>query len=121
ADARVDSIVRLISAERRGLEETANNASLQFYLWQIGRQRAAGDLDDSARVYLRNLLLAAAERSGHVPDPAAAVPANLPRPPSAGLALLDASLESVVVTPGFGTIDVAHGRLAERAMADGAT
>ncbi len=95
ADSKADALARSLAADQRDLRELANNASLQLYLWQLVRARQQqtpdGEQAESAQqAYLRNLMLAAAERGGYMPDPAARVPANLPRSLSYGLALLDA-------------------------------
>ncbi len=119
ADARADSVARLLAADRRELEELAGNASLQLYLWQVvkARQSPEAAAEPAQQAYLRNLMLAAAERGGYLPDAGLRVPANLPRPRTTGLALLDANLAPVAVTPGLGSVTGAYGDVARRALA----
>ncbi len=105
ADAKADAVARLLAADRRELEELARNASLQLYLWQVvkARQADAAAAEPAQQAYLRNLILAAAERGGYLPDASGRVPANVPRAATSGLALFDAELNAVVVTPGLGS------------------
>jgi len=119
ADARSDAVARLLAADRRELEELARNASLQLYLWQVvkARQSDAAAAGPAQQAYLRNLILAAAERGGYLPDASGRVPANVPRRASSGLALLDAELNAVVVTPGLGNAAGYYGDVARRALA----
>lgn len=119
ADAKADAVARLLAADRRELEELAQNASLQLYLWQAvkARQSGAAATEPAQQAYLRNLILAAAERGGYLPDAGSRVPANVPRPATSGLALFDAALNPVVVTPGLGTAAGHYSDLARRALA----
>ncbi|MEQ1802917.1 MAG: HD domain-containing phosphohydrolase [Gammaproteobacteria bacterium] len=123
ADAKADAVARLLAADRREIEELAQNASLQLYLWQVvkARQSAAAAAEPAQQAYLRNLIVAAAERGGYLPDAGSLVPANVPRPATSGLALLDAELNAVVVTPGLGaSLDAGagpFGDVARRALA----
>jgi len=104
ADAKADAVARLLVDDRRELEELARNASLQLYLWQVvkARQSEGAAAEPAQQAYLRNLVLAAAERGGYLPEAGSQVPADLPRPATSGLALFDAELAPVVVTPGLG-------------------
>ncbi|MEO7387453.1 MAG: HD domain-containing phosphohydrolase, partial [Gammaproteobacteria bacterium] len=119
ADAKADAVARLLATDRRELEELAQNASLQLYLWQVvkARQNPAAAAEPAQQAYLRNLILAAAERGGYLADAASRVPANLPRAGSSGLALLDAELGTVVATPGLGSVVGLFGDVARRALA----
>ncbi|MCL4791839.1 MAG: hypothetical protein KJ040_07285, partial [Gammaproteobacteria bacterium] len=122
ADSKADALARALAADQRDLAELANNASLQLYLWQLVRARQqsapdAGQAESAQQAYLRNLMLAAAERGGYMPDPAARVPANVPRSVSYGLALLDARLRPVVVTPGLGELADSYGEVMRGALA----
>jgi len=121
ADTKADAVARLLATDRRNLEELAANASLRFYLWQADGHAPAGGESPGAESgslgYLRNLLLAAAARYGYGTDSTARIPANLPQPRNAGLAILDAGLKPVVATPGLldlvaGAAEVARAALA---------
>ena len=118
ADAKADSVARLLSADRSALQELADNASLQLYLWQVARARQSPEpgTEPAQQAYLRNLILAAAERGGYLPDAVARIPANLPRSANSGLALLDANLTAVAVTPGLGSVESAYREVARRAL-----
>lgn len=102
ADGKAEAIGRLLAAERAALAELAGNASLQLYLWQAAERRPGGT--DAAVGYLRNLLLAAADRGGYLPPLEGTIPANLPRSAASGLALIDARLAPVVATPGLANV-----------------
>ncbi|MSR08877.1 MAG: HD domain-containing protein [Gammaproteobacteria bacterium] len=119
ADAKADAVARLLAADRRALQELAANASLQLYLWQVtqARQSPEPGSEPAQQAYLRNLVLAAGERGGYLPDAGARIPANLPQSPTSGLALLDASLTPVAVTPGLGSVEVTYREVARRALA----
>ena len=119
ADAKADGVARLLLADRRELDELARNASLQLYLWQVikARQSADAAAHPAQQAYLRNLILAAAARGGYLQDVQAQIPANLPRAPTGGMALLDAELNPVVVTPGLGSVAGRYGDVARRALA----
>ena len=119
ADAKADSVARLLAADRRALQELAHNASLQLYLWQVTQARQSPELgsEPAQQAYLRNLILAAAERGGYLPDAGARIPANLPQSATSGLALLDADLTPVAVTPGLGSVEVTYREVARRALA----
>lgn len=119
ADAKADAVNRLLAADRRNLQELSGNASLRFYLWQLGQAPAVAEegVEPGALGYLRNLLLAAAERYGYGGAGAAdRVPANLPQARSAGLVLLDADLRPVVATPGLLEVRATVGEVAKRAL-----
>jgi hypothetical protein len=80
------------------------------------RQSGGAASEPAQQAYLRNLILAAAERGGYLPDAGTRIPANLPRSPTSGLALLDAELTPVVVTPGLGSVLNAYREVARRAL-----
>jgi HD-GYP domain-containing protein (c-di-GMP phosphodiesterase class II) len=118
ADAKADAVYRLLLNDRRNLQETAGNASLRFYLWQVieARGAQAAGTEPGALGYLRNLLLASAERYGYLADGGARVPANIAQPRSAGIAILDAALDTVVVTPGLIDVRATYSAVAQRAL-----
>lgn len=127
ADAKVDTINRFLDASRRDVDELAQNASVRFYVWQFLQARptlsAGSDPEAGSLGYLRNLLLAAAERYGYTPEPGARIPANLPQSRASGLAMLDAELTPLVATPGLGDLGDAVREVARQALAtaDGKT
>jgi HD-GYP domain-containing protein (c-di-GMP phosphodiesterase class II) len=119
ADAKADAIFRAVATRNRELDELAGNASLRFYLWQLAQARDVkpGQAEPGALGYLRNLLLAAAERFGYAAAAGARLPANLPQPRTAGLAVLDAGLRPVVATPGLAGVAETYREVAARALA----
>ncbi len=121
ADAKADAIYRLLAADRRDLQELAANASLRFYLWQLGQPPGAAGAEPAALGYLRNLLLAAAERFGYGSASRTRVPANLAQPRSEGLAVFNAALEPVIATPGLVELGPTFGEVARGALQDPAS
>lgn len=119
ADSRVEAIGRQLTADFAGLEELANNASLQLYVNQLGAGQESGNAVQAAQLgYLRNLILAAAQREGLLDaNPAAAVGANLPQTAHQGLALVDAQGNIVMATPAMPKLQAAHRQALQRAMA----
>ena len=105
AETRVTAIENWLGEQVQALDELANNASLQLYLWQLS-QREDADSDagtEPAQLsYLRNLLLASATRYGFTDtQQAQEIPANLPQHLGTGLALLDTGQRLVVATTGM--------------------
>lgn len=105
ADSRVASINDWVEGKYATLRELAENASLQIYMTELAM--AEGDkaqvTDQAAQAgYLRNLLIATAERTGFAaPAPTGEVAANVERTGVAGLGLLDAKGQPIVSTPGM--------------------
>ncbi len=120
ADAKADAIGRLVLSERRNLEELAANASLRFYLWQIAQAADSpagnGPGATGAIGYLRNLLLASADRLGYESSSGSRLPANVAQSRIAGLAVFDAGLNPVSVTPGLLELRATFGPVLERAL-----
>ena len=103
ADSRAAAINEWIDQNFATLRELTENASLQLYMTEL--QLAEGDpdavTDEPAQAsYLRNLLVASAERAGFKPPPTAGeVDANIERVGVAGLGLTDADGKPIVSTP----------------------
>jgi HD-GYP domain-containing protein (c-di-GMP phosphodiesterase class II) len=121
ADAKSDAIHRLLSADQRDLQELAGNASLRFYLWQLGQGAAAagdaGAADSGAGGYLRNLLIAAAERYGYGSASGSRLPASVAQPRSEGLVIFDSGLRPVIATPGLVDVAATFASVAREALA----
>ena len=102
-DSRAAAINEWIDQNFATLRELTENASLQLYMTEL--QLAEGDpdavTDEPAQAsYLRNLLVASAERAGFKPPPTAGeVDANIERVGVAGLGLTDADGKPIVSTP----------------------
>jgi PAS domain S-box-containing protein len=109
AESRVHTIESWLTAQTDALDELANNASLQLYLWKLSSREPRDTAVEPAQLsFLRNLVLASAERYGFTPGPhQPEIPANLPKRYDAGLALIDAKHRHVVSTTGMPDIGVA--------------
>ncbi len=101
-DTRAANLAAVTDRNFTDLSELAGNASLQLYLSQVNQLRAssAGGKPPAQLDYLRNLVIASASRLGYGGRADARVPANLVQTTDSGLALLNAQLRPVVVTPG---------------------
>jgi hypothetical protein len=105
ADGRLAAITDWLDRQMGEVSALAGNPSIQLYLSELAA--AGGDpsqiVDDGAQQsYLRNLLIATAQRSGFVaasPGPGPVVNANLRRPGFAGLLVLDVKKQPVAGTP----------------------
>lgn len=120
ADARATAVDDWLGRQVGGLQELANNASLQLYLSQLATAAASDpDIEPAQLGYLRNLIYAAAERNGYrtAGEAAPVIRANIPSTGSRGLALLDREGRLVVGTPGMPAIDAEDGARIQRALA----
>ncbi len=121
ADTRMDAIERWIGQRFDDLNELANNASLQLYLWQVEQSTGheTSDAEPAQLTYLRNLLLATADRAGYVSKDTPRIPADLPQTQVTGLALLDTELHTVAATPGLPEAGKVLRAAAEQALKSG--
>ncbi|MFP5507287.1 MAG: HD domain-containing phosphohydrolase, partial [Gammaproteobacteria bacterium] len=122
ADTRAADVEHWLTRQYSDLQELANNASLQLYLSQLTAPAPdAQDIEPAQLGYLRNLINAAAERSGFR-SPGEAEPvvrANLPSVGSRGLALLDGEGRIVVATPGMPALEDDDRALVRRVLDSG--
>lgn len=108
ADHRVEGVNAWVKNRFSVLHELAKNSSLQLYMTELAMAGAgnAGGGEPAPHSYLRNLLLATAEREGFLdksrPD---AVKANIATRAGSGLALFDAAGAVMVSTPGMASPD----------------
>jgi len=121
AETRVNAIEDWLATQAINLGELANNASLQLYLWQLTkREESEASIEPAQLSYLRNLVLASAQRYGLSPDQQQpSIPANLPKHYDAGLALIDARQRHVVSTAGMPEIGAAFSAAIEAALKAG--
>ena len=121
AETRVNSVEGWLDEQTQALGELANNASLQLYLWKLSKREEQNPTVEPAQLsYLRNLVLASAERYGFLPDAQQPdIPANLPKRYDAGLALIDARQRQVVSTTGMPEIGAAFGSAIQAALDTG--
>ena len=105
ADSRTAAVNEWVENNFTVLRELQENASLQLYMTEL--EMAEGDralvTDEAAQAdYLRNLLVATAERTGFkAPEPVGEVDANVERPGVAGLGLVDAEGKPIASSPGM--------------------
>jgi PAS domain S-box-containing protein len=111
ADARLAAVEAWLGEQTGAVAALAGNVSVQLYMTELslagGDESAVTDAE-AQRGYLRNLLLAAAQRDGFAAEAAdAAIPANVERTRRAGLALLDGDGRLVLATPDMPDVDPA--------------
>ena len=116
ADSRSAAVNEWVDQNFRHMRELAENASLQLYMSELAlgeeepelgaekgkAEEAEIDADEEAASasYLRNLLVATAERTGFkAPAPVGEVNANVERVGIAGIGLVDKEGKSLVSTP----------------------
>lgn len=121
AETRVEAIEGWLEKQRAALGELANNASVQLYLWQLSQREGKSSTTEPAQLtYLRNLIIASAERYGLAPDSGQpAIPANLPQRHDTGLALFDDQQHLVVSTHGMPEIGNAFQQTISEALQSG--
>ncbi len=127
ADTRVDAIERWINEQFSNVQELARNAALQLYVWQLASQTGAAhdgsvaqrQTEPVQQTYLRNLIVATANRHGFVGQTSRRIPANLPQIQATGLALLNAKLHPIASTPGMPELGKAYLRAAQAALDTG--
>jgi response regulator RpfG family c-di-GMP phosphodiesterase len=103
ADSRAAAIDEWIDRNFAALRELTENASLQLYMTELEMSEGDKDAvtDEAAQAtYLRNLLVASADRTGFIPPPSAGeINANIERAGVAGLGLADKDGKPIVSTP----------------------
>lgn len=105
ADSRVADINEWTEFNLGTIAELTENASLQLYMSELSEAQndKSGVTDATAQQgYLRNLLIAVADRNGFAPPPPQQeVNSNIERAGTAGMALLDSDGKPIVITPGM--------------------
>jgi HD-GYP domain-containing protein (c-di-GMP phosphodiesterase class II) len=103
ADSRAAAVDEWLGRHIGAVQDLAENTSLQLYLTQV---EASGENLDGAvggvaeLAYLRNVLIATADRAGFVfPTTTGRIAANVETPERGGLLLVDSAQRVVVVTP----------------------
>ncbi len=109
ADSRLADINDWFEAQHKQLRGIADNTSLQLYLTQLSLFEGDSSqiVDEPAQLtYLRNLLIAEAERGGFTgPVLGAEINANVQRLGIAGIGLIDMNRRPVVATPSMPPLD----------------
>ncbi|MCP5136752.1 MAG: PAS domain-containing protein [Gammaproteobacteria bacterium] len=119
ADSRVDAIERWLATESGVVNGLAENTSLQLYLTQIEYADEGADTSPE-RTFLRNLLVATADRSGYLETGGMeGVKANVESSGRRGLALLNSSGEVVTATRDFPALDAGARSAIENAFQQG--
>lgn len=101
ADVRFQAVDHWIEKQFGSLRELADNGSMQLYLTQLSARPAddAMTVEPAQLSYLRNMILATAEREGFMDKvDTAPIRANIIRTKSNGLALLDQNGKIIVST-----------------------
>ncbi len=101
ADSRALDLGRWVDDRFAVLRDIAQNLSVQLYMTNLEANAPQPDADAVEGQYLRNLLNATAMREGFLAQGQTAVDANVQPTGDAGLALLDAGLRPLAVTPGM--------------------
>lgn len=101
ADSRALDIGRWVDDRFAVLRDIAQNLSVQLYMTNLELNSPQPDSDAVEGQYLRNLVNATAMREGFLAQGQTAVDANIQPNGDSGLALLDANLRPLVVTPGM--------------------
>lgn len=106
ADTRAAAVDEWLSLQFGTLQELAENASLQLYVTELLLAEEEDALDDeefgepAELSYLRNLLMATAQRAGFTaPEAEMEIAANVERAGLAGIALTDVQGNVIVSTP----------------------
>ena len=105
AESRLQAVNGWLETQYDGLQGLADNTALKLYMTEL--TLAEGDIDEvtdepAQRTYLRNLLVATADRTGFIgPVLGPEVNTNVERVGLAGLALADANGQILVATPEF--------------------
>ena len=118
ADAKVGAVQGFLGKSFDDLEELAANASLQLYLGQVLESRAENSSEgpQASFAYLRNLILASADRYGYWSQDAPRIQANIESSSISGLALLDTSFNPVVMTPGMPSMEAGFKAALQRVL-----
>ena len=109
ADSRFAAVAGWIEAQYGEMRALAENVSRQLYLTEL--EHFSGDAsqvtdEPAQRTYLRNLLMASAERSGFTaPLLGADINANVERIGVAGIAIVDNDARVIVATPGMPPVE----------------
>ena len=106
ADSRVAAINEWMEQNFAYLREVSENASVQLYVTELvqAQERGGSAVAETAAQaqYLRNFLIATAERTGFRPPPAVGeVAANIERAGVAGVGLVDGNGAPVASSPGM--------------------
>lgn len=116
ADSRALDIGRWVDDRFAVLRDIAQNLSVQLYMTNLELTAPQPDADVVEGQYLRNLLNATAMREGFLAQGQTAVDANVLPTGDSGLALLDADLKPLAVTPGMPNLPPAmQGAIAQAA------
>lgn len=128
ADSRTADVEDWLDRQHDAMRGLAQNASLQLYMTELalsgGKKSQVGD-EPAQAAYLRNLLIASAERTGFLlgVKSSPGMP-NVSRVGLAGIALIDPSGRVLVATPGMPPVEgrlrdfLNHRKPGERALLD---
>lgn len=102
ADSRTASVNKWVEKNFSTMRDLSENASLQLYMTELemnAASKSSASGEPAQATYLRNLLVATAQRTGFTPpEVAGEVRANIKKAGVAGIALADASGRTIVST-----------------------
>jgi PAS domain S-box-containing protein len=107
ADNQSLSVTRWMFATEAPLKEITDNNSVRLYLQRLNGKSSAEQEKTAQIDYLRNLIIAAANREGYTDKARSSINANLRIIANTSLALYDADLKLVAGTPGLAPISQA--------------
>ncbi|WP_420554303.1 HD domain-containing phosphohydrolase [Neptuniibacter marinus] len=105
ADNQSLSATRWMFSTEAPLKEIADNNSVRLYLQRLTGKTSAEQEKTAQIDYLRNLIIAAANREGYTDKTRSSVNANLRVIANSSLALYDANLKPIAGTPGLAPIN----------------
>jgi PAS domain S-box-containing protein len=104
ADNQSLSVTRWMFATQSPIKEIASNNSVRLYLQRLNGKTAAEQEQTAQKDYLRNLIIAAANREGYSDKLRTTVNANLRVIANSSLAIYDSNLQLIAGTPGLAPI-----------------
>lgn len=104
ADNQSLSVTRWMFSTESPIKEMANNSSVRLYLQRLNGKTVAEQEKTAQKDYLRNLIIAAANREGYNDKLRTTVNANLRVIANSSLALYDSNLQLIAGTPGLAPI-----------------
>lgn len=120
ADGRKAAIEDWLGARREDVLRIAQNQSLQLFLLDRAVGNAPAEALTAQQDYLRNLLVAEAERGGYMDRrPDYDINANIDRPGAGGMIVLDAGRAPIIATPHLAGRHPALDEVLDRAAATG--
>ncbi len=106
ADNQSLSVTRWMFATEASIKEMATNSSIRLYLQRLTGKTTAEQEQTAQLDYLRNFVIAAANREGYTDKRRTTVNANLKVTANSSLALYDKNLQVIAATPGLPSLSI---------------